>query len=223
MTNSPLPSSGPIADLIASQLAKVGKSSSVGVLQIPAGESRTHKATGAFAYILDATTGFKLRMDGQAYVDARAGTSLETAKGAFFEWLEILNTSAIAITVKIFTGFCTYRDERLFNLEPLTDAIGFDLAGNQIDASGTASVPDRTDENVIRRKALIVSNEHASQVLYLLDKNANRLGTIWPRSTAIFHTAGPVSVVNLSATVDVPAVISEIYWVFYPFPVLVSD
>lgn len=227
---NPLPTDGPIADRIAAQLARVGKSGSVQKKTIAAGGSQTYKVTGAYAYIVRAPVRVNWRLDGQPFVPGHEGTSLTAAPGAFFEWIEVQNPSTAAIEVHIYGGFAEYHEERTPDAapEPLTDTLARLLEGPQeVETEGTVDLDPFTDEdypNIIRRKALVVSNNHATQELHLY-ASVNSGGVargpmaiIWPRSTQIFHVAGRLQLFNPSETEAVPFLAGDIYYVTAPFP-----
>lgn len=219
---SPLVTSGALADRIAKQLANVGKSSAVAVSLVPAGGTRTVSTMGSFCYVIDAPAPFKLRMDGQPYIDVRAGSSLRAVGSAFFESIELFNESASPMLVRLYVGFAEYAENREFSMEPLTEAIGRPEFADPIANNDTILVEPLTLPNIIRRKAVIVSNPHATGDLLVYGRNDLVLAHVFARSVAYIPTADAVAVSNASGGA-IAAAVGEIYWVLYPTPIAASS
>lgn len=225
-----LPTSGPVADAIAAQLAKVGKSASVQTKTIAPGTAETFKVTGAYAYLISTPIRVLWRLDGQPLVPGHVGSSLTCRDGSFFEWIEVHNPSSAAISVQLFAGFAEYHEERDAPdaaPEPMTDVKAVAIeGGNSIPAEESIIIDPllSTDvANVIRRKALIVTNRHASLELEIwaptndAGTSSFPIATVWPRSTLIVHASGRLTLYNPSTTTAVTFYAGQIYYVTEPF------
>ncbi|AHF94464.1 hypothetical protein OPIT5_16700 [Opitutaceae bacterium TAV5] len=164
-------------------------------LIIPHGQPTALNAAGKFLYVVDASGPVELKVDDMSPSILRAGQGM--IFDGTFERIELQSPEGVRMPVKLWIGFTAFIDNRQSVVPAKTrdharadGAIG---PNTKVDFAGRYEASD------IQRKSILVSNLDTTLSVELLDAAGNVMLNIWPQTSIVHETSGPVSVRNPNA------------------------
>lgn len=185
-----------------------GKSSQVIPITIPAGGVANRPATGSFLYLVEAPARVKVRIETEAAVDMTAGCGIRATGGASFNFFEIENPQAFAVTVKVFVGFSEYIDQRAEVMDPPTATTGSGVV--TLAAGGSIILDGNPPAGCIRRKSLLVTNFDLANPIMIETPAGVAIGACLPRTAWRENISGAVRLSNPSGG-GISCIVGEVW------------
>lgn len=165
-------------------------------ITLPAGAARAVDVSGEFFVVRDALGTFGVQVDDGERFEAEQGLEFRLKRNEAFKRLTLFNDSSDDQTIKFYAGRGDLVDKTLNSRVDRTSAVVRNAyCGTYYTA--VASLPSLTAFLVegyrvifaqgitiaspVRRKAVCLTNLHASLDLYLQDSDGNTMATVFPR------------------------------------------
>jgi hypothetical protein len=183
------------------------------VVTVPANGFQGVNIYGQNFYLIDSTGPVQISTDKTGPKVYRKGQGEDFPIELRFKRLEFKNETAADITVRLWAGFGHFVDSRVEILEAYTKIRG--SATVSIADGATLTLPGTPTNDLVQRKAIVVSNEDPNSIIRVVDSSGNNCCAIFPQTSVTLPVSGTCGIKNTSGAA-VTVSVSEIFYALTP-------